>query len=76
MAIVIRSNLISFLDIIFYELVIVLTKLLKSCTQLLTNTLLASNQYLSMYLDLLYVMGLATDVSIQLDLTNPSPKFI
>jgi hypothetical protein len=39
------SILISFLDIIFYELVIVLSKLLNSCTQLLTNILLVRNQY-------------------------------
>jgi hypothetical protein len=37
MVVMIRSILISFLDIIFYELVIVLSKLLNSCTQLLTN---------------------------------------
>jgi hypothetical protein len=74
-----------FIEIIYYELVIVLTELLKLCTQLLTNILLARNQYLhspnpylriSMFLALLYVMGLATAVSIQLDMSHPSPNFI
>jgi hypothetical protein len=51
----------------------VLSKLFNLCSQLLTN-ILARYQYLlypnpylrmSMFLALLYVMGLATDVSIQ-----------
>jgi hypothetical protein len=46
MVMMIRSILISFLDIIFYELVIVLSESLNLCTQLLTNILLARNQYL------------------------------
>jgi hypothetical protein len=67
MARMIRSTELIFIEIIFYELVIVLSKLLNSCTQLLTNILLARNQYLlspypylriSMFLALLYVMGL------------------
>jgi hypothetical protein len=85
MVIVIRSIPISFLDVIFYELIIVLTELLNSCTQLLTNILLARNPYLLspnpylriiMFLALLYVMGLATAVSIQLDTPHPSPNII
>jgi hypothetical protein len=71
--------------IIFYELLIVLSKLLNSCTQLLTNILLERNQYLlspnpylriSMFLALLYVMGHATAVSIQLGPSHPSPNII
>jgi hypothetical protein len=73
MMMMIRSILISFLEIIFYELLIVLSKLLNLCNQLLTNILLERNQYLispnpylriSMFLALLYVMGLATAMSI------------
>jgi hypothetical protein len=65
----IRSTLIPFMDIVFHELVIVLSKSLNSCTQLLTNILVERNQYLlspdpylriRMFVALLYVMGLAT----------------
>jgi hypothetical protein len=85
MMMMIRSILISFLDIVFYELRIVLSKLLNSCTQLLTNILLARYQYLlspnpylrtSMFLALLYVVGLATVLSIQLGPSHPSPYII
>jgi hypothetical protein len=86
MVMMIRSMVISFLDIVFYDLLIVLSKLLNPCTQLLTNILLMGNQYLlslnpylriSMFLALLYVMGcLATAVSIQLGPSHPSPNFI
>ncbi len=85
MVMMIRSILISFLDIIFYELVIVLSKLLNSCTQLLMSILLVRKQYLlspnpylriSMILPLHYVMGLATVVSIQLGPSHPSPNSI
>jgi hypothetical protein len=83
MVMMIRSILISFLDIIFCEPVIVLSESLNSCTQLLTNIVQARNQYLlspnpylrmSIFLDLLYVMGLATAVSIQLGPSHPSPN--
>ncbi len=67
--------------LLFYEPVIVLSKLLNLCTQLvLTNNLLARNQYLfscspylriSMFLVLLYVLGLATAMSTQLNLPHP-----
>jgi hypothetical protein len=81
----IRSTLISFVDIIFYELVIVLSEFLNSCTQLLTNIPLSRNQYLlfpnpylriSMFLALLYVMGLVTAMSIKLGPSHPSPNII
>jgi hypothetical protein len=58
---------------------------INSCTQLLTNIPLARNQYLlspnpylriSMFLALLYVMGLATAMSIQLGPSHPSPSII
>ena len=65
-----------FLEIIFYELVIVPSELLNLCTQLLTNILLERNQYLlspnsffriGVLIALLYVyvLGLPTAVSIQ-----------
>jgi hypothetical protein len=81
----IRSDVIHYLEFIFYELIIVSSKLFNSCTQLLTNILLARNQYLpspipyltiGMFLALLYVMGIATAVSIQFDLSHPSPIII
>jgi hypothetical protein len=82
----IRSSELVVIEIIFYELVTVLSELLNLCTQLLTNILLARNQYLlspnpylrmSMFLALLYhVMGLATVVSIQLGPAHPSPNII
>jgi hypothetical protein len=85
MMMVIISTELVLIEIIFYGLVLVLSKLLNLCTQLLTNILLARNQYLhspnpylriSMFLTLLYVMGLATAVSIQLGLSHPSPNII
>jgi hypothetical protein len=63
----------------------VLTAKLNACTQLLSNILLARNQYLlspnpylriSMFLALVYVMDLATAMSIQLDSSHPSPNII
>ena len=81
----IRSDESLDLDVIFlHEIVIVLLELLNSCTHLLTNILLARNQYLlspnpylriSMFLALLYVLGLATAMSIQSD-PSQSPNFI
>jgi hypothetical protein len=71
MMMMIRSTELVLIEIIFYELVIVLSELLNLCTQLLINILLARNQHLlspnpylriSMFLALLYVMGLATAV--------------
>ena len=85
MMMMIRSTELVLIEIIFYELVIVLSELLNLCTQLLTNILLARNQHLlspnpylriSMFLALLYVMGLATAVSIQLGRSYPSPNII
>jgi hypothetical protein len=86
----IRSTDLVLIAIIFHEVVIVLSELLNSCTQLLTNILLASillarNQHLlspnpylriSMFLALLYVMGLATAMSIQLGPSHTSPNII
>ena len=85
MVIVIRSTELVLIEIIFYELVIVLSELLTSCTQLLMNILLARNQCLlspnpylrtRMFLALLYVMGLATAAPIQLGPSHPSPNII
>ena len=68
MMMMIRSTELVLIEIIFYELVIVLSGL--------TNILLARNQYLhspnpylriSMFLALLYVVVIVTAVSIQLD---------
>ena len=82
MMMMIRSTLILFIDIIFYELCSVVIAQLHAC-DILTNILLARNQYLlspnpylkiSMFLALLYVMGLATTVSIQLGPLHPTPN--
>ncbi len=69
----IRSIIISYIGIVFYELHSVVTAEFHAC-DVLTNILLARNQCLlspnpylriSMFLALLYVMGLASAMSIQ-----------
>jgi hypothetical protein len=83
----IRSFVNLILEIINYELVIVLPELLNSCTHFLANFLLSRNQYLlsqnpylriSVFLVLLCVLGLAAAaaVSIQLYLSHPHTNII